>query len=537
MNKYIKKYLPITVFLIFTAICIFLIGNANLFAPDEYNYSNIYNTTQRVSSLSDLRVSLSGFYNNWTGRILVHGAIQLFLWLNINLFYVLNSIVFILFLIGIIKLFRNKVSVFHLAITLFLIIYCTYAFDEKYIWISGSLNYLWPVTLMLYTLSFFYNGIVYEKKYSIISSFLYWILAFLTGWSQENTAFVTGSFIIALVLFNIKKLLKLPIKRKLYWLISIAIFGIGSMLLIFAPGNFVRLNTENRSQLYFINVARNLFHIQNLIVIYIVLFFAVFLKENSSKKNYAICLDQLKYVIFPCAVAISPMLIISEFYDRSMLPYEVLVISGIIYNLQSLLKNTKARNKLLIGATILFSFCSLFPLFSNSVFCIKYLKPYKEQYLSEAESQKQAGASTLVVSKFEYTDKIPPQNIICDNFLDSLNNDFINQFAARYFSVAAIYSVRENYCQIEINTDIRTNNSFSVVDENNNIIATRILNSRHPVSDISEKIIFELPKSSLETAIFLLPEDLQNHISSVVCREIGKIENIDKNSLNFGGNN
>ena len=231
------------------------------------------------------------------------------------------------------------------------------------------------------------------------------------------------------------------------------------------------------------------------------------------------------------------MLIISEFYDRSMLPYETLVISGIIYNLQILLKNTKNRNKLLIGSTILFTFCSLFPLLSNSIFCIKYLKPYKEQYLAEAETQKQAGASTLVVSKFEYMDKIPPQNMICDNFLDSLSNDFINQFAARYFCVAGIYSVQENYCQIEINTDIKTSNIFSVIDENNNVLATRILNSKHPVSDISEKIIFELPKSNLETAIFLLPEDLQSHITSVVYREIGKIENIDKNTLNFGGNN
>lgn len=535
MKKYIKQYLPIVTFLILVAICIFLIGNSNLFAPDEYNYSNIYNTTQRISSLKDLQVSLTGFYNNWTGRILVHGAIQLFLWLNINWFYVLNSLVFVFFLIGIIKLFRNKVSVFYLSITLFLIIYCTRAFSDKYIWISGSLNYLWPTCLMLYTLSFFYNGIVHNKKYSAINTIFFWIIAFLTGWSQENIAFVTGSFIIAIVLFNLKKFLKLPIKEKIYWITSIIIFGIGSMLLILAPGNFVRLNTNEHSQLYIINIARNLFHIQNLIVIYIVLFIAVFIKENNAGKKYTVCFEQLKYIIFPCAIAMLPMLIISEFYDRSMLPYETLVIAGIIYSLNVLIKNTSNRNKILLGSTILFGFCSLFPLFSNSIFCIKYLKPYKETYLSQAEEQKQSGSSNLVLKQFEYFDKIPVQSMICDNFLDSLSNDFINQFAARYFSVASINCIRENYCQIEISTDIKTTNSFVVVDAENNVIVTRILNSKHPISDISEQIIFEIPINQLDNAIFTIPEDLQNHITSITYREVGKTESIDKNTLNFGG--
>ena len=146
-------------------------------------------------------------------------------------------------------------------------------FNEKYIWISGSLNYLWPACFMLYTLAFFYNGIVKEKKYNFFQTLLFWILAFITGFSQENTAFVAGSFIIVLVLTNIKYLLKLPLKEKIYWILSILIFGIGAMLLIFAPGNFVRLNTTSSSQHLFIkNTLKNILHIQNLIVIYIILF-------------------------------------------------------------------------------------------------------------------------------------------------------------------------------------------------------------------------------------------------------------------------
>ena len=99
------------------------------------------------------------------------------------------------------------------------------------------------------------SGIIKKKKYNFMQTILFWILAFITGFSQENTAFVTGSFIIVLVLTNMKYLLKLPLKQKIYWILSILIFGIGAMLLILAPGNFVRLNsTSTEKHLYIIKI-------------------------------------------------------------------------------------------------------------------------------------------------------------------------------------------------------------------------------------------------------------------------------------------
>lgn len=540
IKKYIK-YLPIFLFLFVVSVSIYTIGSSNLFAPDEYNYSNIYDTTQPITSFSDLRISLDGFYNNWTGRILVHGAIQLFLWLNINAFYVLNGIVFSLFLIGIIRLFKNKVTILNLSVSLFLIIFCTMAFCEKYIWVSGSLNYLWPTCFMLYTLAFFYNGIIKKKKYNFMQTILFWILAFITGFSQENTAFVTGSFIIVLVLTNIKYLLKLPLKEKIYWILSILIFGIGAMLLIFAPGNFVRLNsTASGKHLYIINTLKNVFHIQNLIVIYIILFIAVFLKEKNaqsqdSKKTLTVTSEQIKYVILPNIIAILPMFILSEFYDRAMLPYETLILAGIIYSLSTLLKNTSPRSKINLGATVIFTFCSLYPLFTNYAFCVKYLKPYKNQFTNQIETQINEGISTLVVNKFEHISDIPVGNMICENYLDSLSNDFRNQFAARYYHVAGIYCVPTDFCHIEITTDIETTDNFYVVNKDNVPLAYRYINSKYPVSSLANKIIFELPISQLPNAILVIPEEIQEHITSIEYREVGKIETLDKSNLNFGG--
>ena len=51
------------------------------------------------------------------------------------------------------------------------------------------------------------------------------------GWSQENVAFVLGSYIIVIGLSNIKKFIKYSIKEKILIISSIILFGIGALLL------------------------------------------------------------------------------------------------------------------------------------------------------------------------------------------------------------------------------------------------------------------------------------------------------------------
>ena len=57
----------------------------------------------------------------------------------------------------------------------------------------------------------------------------------------------------------------------------------------------------------------------------------------------------------------------------------------------------------------------------------------------------------------------------------------------------------------------------------------------YPVSSLANKIIFELPISQLQNAILVIPEEIQEHITSIEYREVGKIETLDKSNLNFGG--
>ena len=72
-------------------------------------------------------------------------------------------------------------------------------------------------------------------------------------------------------------------KQKAYIILSILLFGIGVILLIFAPGNFKRMNTTE-SKLQITNIIQNFKLIGNLIGIYIISLFGLVF-TNGSKEN------------------------------------------------------------------------------------------------------------------------------------------------------------------------------------------------------------------------------------------------------------
>lgn len=175
--KSLKKLFSNYNFYIFTFIFfIILILSTNMnFKSDEFNYSHITWTSIRLSSLSDIITSQKILYLNWTGRILAHFFIQLFLFLDHNLFAVFNSLVFCLFIYLVMKLSNKKISLFLIIFTFSIAFLFIPVFGETVIWLSGSLNYLWPTTLFLL---FIY---IYNKDTNKLPIVM--LLAFLSGMS------------------------------------------------------------------------------------------------------------------------------------------------------------------------------------------------------------------------------------------------------------------------------------------------------------------------------------------------------------------
>ena len=532
-----NKYTLLILCIVF--ICILFLNIYSLMSPDEYNYSHITWTNQKLQSFFDILKSLKILYIQWTGRVICTGLIQFFTFIGVNYFYILNPIVFILFIVGIVKFsniffYNKKIDIFSLITVMFLILYTTVCFGEKFIWMSGALNYLWPVCAMIYYLLMLYQIIVYEKSLNIFQNIIFLILSFVVGLSQENVVFFSGMYIIFILFFNLKNILKANKKRIALILISLISFGIGAAILIFAPGNFSRLDS---SQTHFsvVNIIKNLWHIKYLILSYVITSIIVYIKSKKDEKDSLNILDksikngrqllkrELIYFVFPGIIAMLPMIIISEFPDRAMLSYEVCIIILVITNLKYLLNIFKVNQNYLrcvSGIMLIFIFLEL----GYAVFVeYNYYRPYKEYFSVLFKQANQNDIKEVVVNEFEHYDKLKKSDILLDFFPKTLDGEIINSYMAIYYNLDSIMAKKENEYIVEVTLFENDNlENYNVIEiESNNIVSNRILNfqSRMPNYSLENRLIFKIPKDNIGTYFIALPSFMEENIKEVLLRD------------------
>ena len=202
----------------------------NLLIPisaDDYVYRFIWNAETfhgesndwiPIESLGDIFNSQIEHYLHWGGRSIAHFFVQFFMWQGKIYFDFANTIVFVIFVILILKLAKSRKFLYAL-IGLWIALP---QFVPTMLWLTGSCNYLWMTTLQLG----FLLALIENRKIMIP-------LGIFAGWSNEAGAI--SILILSLIHLRTKKE---PIEcREILGLIS---FSIGLILLIFAPGNFER---------------------------------------------------------------------------------------------------------------------------------------------------------------------------------------------------------------------------------------------------------------------------------------------------------
>ncbi len=359
----------------------------------------------------------------------------------------------------------------------------------------------------------------------------------MPGWSHENTAFVLGSFLIVISLFNIKKLFSLPKREKLTLIISIIIFGIGAILLIFCPGNFHRLGSGGFKLNYDLIIS-NILDIKYMIVIYVITLLLVFIaKFNDYKREIK---NELLYFILPGLIGGLPMLLLNEFPPRAMLAYETVLVICIINNVKLIQdfikqKNYALINKLGLVCTFLIAFLSIYALSYKAWFAYKYIKPYKEEMINELRYCKISGMDEAVITQFKYLDKAMELDVYMDMFPKVSDISIINSYCANYYGLKSVTALPEGYSLLEINlsgeNDIVT---YNAIDKNTNeIVATRILGTelQLPDRDYKNRICFLIKEEDLDNIILDIPEEIISKITSSRLIKIGKIEEIDLNTL------
>lgn len=532
LKKMVKEHKSWLIIFVAIFILIYAMCTSNMYAQDEYNYSNITWTNQRISSMHDLLTSIKLIYFNWSGRIIALGLSQLFLYLGIGYYDILNSIVFVAFIYMLGKVARKENSTICILAALWLVATQINDFWQKFIWEAGSFNYLWTVLFMLITMYYFYHIIINDKKNSKFENVVFYFFSFCAGLSHENTAFVTGMFIIIMFLVNIKKLLKLDLKEKIKLITPVLLFGIGAMILIFSPGNFSRLG-ESDTTIMFSHIKDNFLGIKTLIMIYVVSSIVVYILGKKESRD--VVKNSFVYFIIPMIFAVLPMLIIHEFPPRAMLAYEACIIIAVLNNVFELEKFIVEKRKVQVAVITVLTVIAFVPITYTAWFAKEYIEPYKENMISQLNYCKMAGMDEAVIEQFDKLEKAQELNIYMDMFPKISDISIINTYMSSYYEFSSITALPKNCIMIEV--DITNENEiipYNLINrETNEVYSTRIMGTELQMPNLTyqNRICFAIPESELDNVKLDIPADIVNKVVSAEIKSIGKIETIDIEEL------
>lgn len=242
-KKSIIVKIIIGIILVIPFICMLKMNLNTHIYHDEFVYSSIYGTKEKIASISDIFKSAVNIYTMHNGRIITHMVLMIFLQFNSIVRCVINSAFFVILIYELIK-FQSKKDLglkIPIALLLFPMLWCTIpAYGDTVLWIAGSVNYLWTtVALLLYI---FVVESIFEKETEFKNTklILFCIASFILASLHE----MTGIISIGLIgLMSIYLLIKNRKINKTLFLGAIC-GGLGFLSIILSPGSNVRKMAE-----------------------------------------------------------------------------------------------------------------------------------------------------------------------------------------------------------------------------------------------------------------------------------------------------
>ena len=214
---------------------------------DDYDYSMIWLTGQHIASLADVMESLWRHYLLHGGRMVAFFFLDVFLLVGKGIFDVANALMF-LALVVLLTMHARRDGRFwqepKLFIAMVFFAWLSFPhFGEVAVWKCGAAVYLWTgvivaLFLLPYNLHFraMTQGVPPARRWLAL---LMLVLGILAGWSVENLA-VTVFVLAAGLSWRARRKGAMPV-----WMPAGA-FGafLGLVLLVAAPGNFVRYEDQ-----------------------------------------------------------------------------------------------------------------------------------------------------------------------------------------------------------------------------------------------------------------------------------------------------
>ena len=226
-SKYIKEVgIYISIFFAFYLVLKPVIP----YYGDDTIYQSILSNKTYFNWVSEL-------YLVWSGRIVLTSLLVAFLNIPLIFWKLSNAFFFTLLVYSIVKTIKLN-SLFAFTVMLLLLYLPINILNSSSFWITGSINYLWPISSLMYLIYVLKE--FYDTKNITNYQFIFSIVFALLASNNEQSA------LVLVVLYSIIIILSFIETKRINSRIVIIYFIIliGFLILMLAPGNYNRLNTE-----------------------------------------------------------------------------------------------------------------------------------------------------------------------------------------------------------------------------------------------------------------------------------------------------
>ena len=213
----------------------------NYYTPingDDYAYHYIYvadphsaierPSSEPIRTFADVIRSQIAHYIYVNGRIASLSLAQIFCGLTGKwLFNILNTLVFVMFLHIMQKFVYGRHNILCISLGFLMLMLPFPLQGETLYWITGAVNYLWPITFSLYLLYFLFER---PRVLTLWQLALFCIVTLVISWMNESTSLPVSALLLGYGLLNRKKI------TPQYVLISITYF-IGTTAMALSPGS------------------------------------------------------------------------------------------------------------------------------------------------------------------------------------------------------------------------------------------------------------------------------------------------------------
>lgn len=235
----------------------YILNHYTTLIVDDYVYSFSRVTGEKITNVFSILQSEYNHYFTWGGRIVVHTIAQFFLMIDKKIFDVANTFAYLAMVLVIYFHAVGSLKIYPFLLILINLFFflCIPVFGQVFLWVTGACNYLWgPLLVLLYLIPY---RMQYSKNTPIITNNILCIafsfFGIIASWTNENMS-VTLVVLIAVFMY-----LYWVKHKKIYLWCVCGLLGslIGSLALILAPGNFVRLDISEKE----VNIINNFFNI------------------------------------------------------------------------------------------------------------------------------------------------------------------------------------------------------------------------------------------------------------------------------------